>query len=108
MGEWTRILPIADCPVGSRKYLEIADVGLAVFHLTDPDRFVVIENACPHAGGNLSAGELENGCQIVCPWHAWSFDLDSGACTLNDAVRLERFECRVTDGFLEARLPFPR
>jgi nitrite reductase/ring-hydroxylating ferredoxin subunit len=101
---WTRILSVADCPIGSRKYVEIDDIGLAVFHLDDPDRFVVVENACPHAGGNLSAGDLENNSEIVCPWHAWAFDLDTGACTLNDEVRLEKYDCKVESGVVFANL----
>jgi len=103
--EWTRLIPVADCPVGARKYVESGDHGLAVFHLSDPDRFVVVDNACPHAGGNLSAGDVENGCEIVCPWHAWAFNLDTGACTLNETVRLKRYECKVESGLLFAKLP---
>lgn len=103
MNEWTQILRASDCPVGSRKYVEIGDIGLAVFHLADPDRFVVVENACPHAGGNLSAGDIENDTEIVCPWHAWAFDLDTGACTLNETVRLERYDCKVESGYVLAR-----
>lgn len=104
MNEWPRILSVRDCPVGSRKFVTIGDRELAVFHLADPDRFVITDNACPHAAGNLSAGTIENGTEIVCPWHCWAFDLDTGACTMNDAVRLRRYECKVIDGELVARL----
>jgi phenylpropionate dioxygenase-like ring-hydroxylating dioxygenase large terminal subunit len=33
---------------------------------------------CPHRGGRLSQGWLEDGC-LVCPYHGWRFD-SSGAC----------------------------
>ncbi len=104
MNEWTRILSVLDCPVGSRKFVTIGDRELAVFHLADPDRFVITDNACPHAAGNLSAGTIENGTEIVCPWHFWAFDLDTGACTMNDAVRLRRYECKVIENELVALL----
>lgn len=105
--DWTKLLDVADCAVGTRKFVATEGRELAVFHLADPDRFVVIDNACPHAGGNLSAGEIENGAEIVCPWHYWAFDLDSGECTMNDAVKLNRYECRIEGGWLYARLTIP-
>jgi len=33
---------------------------------------------CPHRGGRLSQGWLEDGC-LVCPYHGWRFD-SAGAC----------------------------
>lgn len=77
----------------------MGDHELAIFHLTDPNRFIVTKNSCPHAGGNLSAGEVEHGV-VTCPWHQWAFKLDSGQCTLSDAVHLRRYETRVIDGFV--------
>jgi nitrite reductase/ring-hydroxylating ferredoxin subunit len=34
---------------------------------------------CPHLGGALEEGTTANG-QIVCPWHDYAFDLETGAC----------------------------
>ncbi|RIK63667.1 MAG: ferredoxin [Planctomycetota bacterium] len=101
---WTRLLPVADLPPGRARFIALGRHELAVFHLRDPDRFVVTPNSCPHAGGNLAAGEVR-GAVVTCPWHQWEFDLDSGACTLSDAVALRRFETRIEDGALFARLP---
>jgi nitrite reductase/ring-hydroxylating ferredoxin subunit len=38
-----------------------------------------IDNNCPHNGGPLSKGQLnqETG-QLMCPWHAWRWDVRSG------------------------------
>ena len=36
-----------------------------------------LDNECPHHGGPLGEGMIENG-RVVCPWHAWSFDLVTG------------------------------
>ena len=52
------------------------------------------ENACPHQGGPIGEGWIEDGI-VTCPWHAWRFDLRSGAMTLGDFARLRRFEVRV-------------
>jgi nitrite reductase/ring-hydroxylating ferredoxin subunit len=40
-----------------------------------------VEDACNHAGASLSEGELdESGKCIVCPMHAYVFDLKTGKC----------------------------
>jgi thiamine pyrophosphate-dependent acetolactate synthase large subunit-like protein/nitrite reductase/ring-hydroxylating ferredoxin subunit len=34
-------------------------------------------NRCPHQGGPLGDGIIENG-YVVCPWHAWEYDPQTG------------------------------
>lgn len=36
-----------------------------------------INNRCPHQGGPLGDGMIENG-YVVCPWHAWEYDPITG------------------------------
>ena len=102
--EWTRLLPVADCRQGCARFVAVGDIELAVFRLSGPDRFVVTPNSCPHAGGNLAAGEVADG-KVTCPWHHWEFDLASGQCTLSETVSLIRYETRIEDGVLYAKLP---
>ncbi|MCA9512951.1 MAG: Rieske 2Fe-2S domain-containing protein [Myxococcales bacterium] len=61
-----------------------------------------VDDACPHAGGSLSAGLLA-GSELICPEHAWAFDVDTGETPDDDRVRLRRYEVRVSasDGELE-------
>jgi nitrite reductase (NADH) small subunit len=42
-----------------------------------------LDNECPHRGGPLSEGMIEGG-NIVCPWHAWTFDAATGAAIEGD------------------------
>ena len=72
---------------------------LAVFLLDEPRSVAVIDNACPHAGGNLAAGAVENG-TVTCPWHQWNFDLDTGLCTQSDRARVRRYPAEIRDGSL--------
>lgn len=102
---WKRLIAVDDLSPGRVRFITTGEHELAVFRLSDPDRFVVTQNSCPHAGGNLAAGELR-GSVVTCPWHQWEFDLDSGQCTLSDSVRLHRYDTRVDDGWLSIRLPF--
>lgn len=72
----------------------------------EPERVVVhaagaaylIQRRCPHRGGDLSRGRLEDGHILVCPKHGWRFDLrDGGRCMLEgqpgiDAVEIDGLE----------------
>ena len=102
--EWVRLVAAADIPPGRAKFIIANGLELAAFHLSNPDRFVVSKNSCPHAGGNLSAGRIETN-QVTCPWHEWTFDLDSGSCPLSESVRLQQFKIRMESGDLFAWLP---
>lgn len=104
MPDWVRLIAANECVVGKGRFVEAAGHELAVFRLDGPSRFVVIRNSCPHAGGNMAAGEVSGTC-VTCPWHHWEFDLDSGVCTLSESARLTRFETREVDGYVEALLP---
>lgn len=53
-----------------------------------------LENECPHHGGPLAAGVLEDG-KVVCPWHAYAFDLHTGACEYAAGLRARVYEVTV-------------
>ena len=36
-------------------------------------QFAALDNKCPHQGGPLGEGSIENGL-LRCPWHGWDFD----------------------------------
>jgi len=100
---WTKLFPTNECPPGSARFASHDDHELGVFHLSDPDRFVACHNSCPHAGGNLSAGEVD-GRIVTCPWHQWRFDLIAGECTESPRVKVRTYECRVEEGYVWVRL----
>ena len=41
--------------------------------------YYAVTNICPHIGGMLHAGQLEDGV-VVCPIHQWMFDVKTGKC----------------------------
>jgi len=63
----------------------------------------VMDDACPHAGGSLSAGSLDDGC-VICPWHGWAFSVDSVECPDNAAYRVRVYDVRIEHGRVLARL----
>ncbi|GAB6020760.1 hypothetical protein CHUAL_003419 [Chamberlinius hualienensis] len=56
-------------------------VSLALFRYGD--NVYAIQSRCPHAGGPLHLGDIEDIGQgkltVTCPWHKWKFELNSGA-----------------------------
>ena len=52
--------------------------------LADVDGEVyAFDNHCPHAGNPLCEGDVV-GRTLVCAFHGWRFDLETGACVAGD------------------------
>ena len=93
MMPWISLCALSDLNEGKAKYVETAGRQLAVFlHRGNPH---VIDNYCPHAGGSLSGGYIEDDC-AVCPWHNWPFRLDTGELKGSSAVRITIYATRVS------------
>jgi nitrite reductase/ring-hydroxylating ferredoxin subunit len=68
---------------------------LALFNVEG--RFYALDNACLHRGGPLGEGDLE-GTVVRCPWHAWRWDVTTGANANNPAVKMPCYAVTVEDG----------
>ena len=51
-----------------------------VLYRGEDGRPVLLDANCPHLGAHLGHGGRVDGCEIVCPFHAWRFS-PSGECT---------------------------
>jgi nitrite reductase (NADH) small subunit len=99
---WIRLIPIARCQARGGTFVEYAGRELAVF-LPSPERVFVIDNACPHAGGNLSAGDVADEV-VTCPWHQWQFDLGTGMCVDSASARVQNYPARLREGCVEIQI----
>jgi nitrite reductase (NADH) small subunit/3-phenylpropionate/trans-cinnamate dioxygenase ferredoxin subunit len=104
---WTSLCEVEELLEGEGKYVEIGGFQLAVFR--DANRFFVVDNTCPHAGGSLSGGQVEDGC-VICPWHAWAFHLENGQLRGLPGVTISTYKTRVypiagKPSLLQADLP---
>ena len=62
-----------------------------------------LDNRCPHQGGPLGEGSIENGL-LRCPWHGWDFDPITGTPPgFDDGV--ETFPVEVRDDGVYVELP---
>ena len=95
---WVRITPAENIPLQEGRLVQIRGEELAIFNLGD--RFVTIENRCPHKGGPLCDG-IVSGTVVVCPLHGWRFDLNSGvAVRASQSACVKTFPTRVEDGIV--------
>lgn len=91
---WTSLCEIGELHEGRGKYVEIGGFHLAVFQ--HEGGVHVIDNYCPHAGGNLAGGVIAEGC-AVCPWHDWAFRLDNGQLRDSPGVSVMVYKTRLFD-----------
>ncbi len=97
---WVDLCAVADLPAEGGQYVEHGNRALAVIRLANTGAAAsirVLDDHCPHAGGSLSAGAIVDGC-VICPWHAWPFNVNTGQCPDADAYRVRVYESRVENG----------
>jgi len=92
MSDWIRIAQVADCPPGASLECLAGDRIVALFNVDGT--FHALDGICPHQGGPLGKGCLENAI-VTCPWHGWQFDVRSGQHQLSNTIVQPRFEVRV-------------
>lgn len=102
-GGFVPLIPLADCPRDRGVCVRRGDHELAVFRIGPGDDVHVIDNTCPHAGGDLSEGYLDAGF-VYCPWHHWGFSLRSGVSMHSGDARVRTYPCEVRDGQVYVRL----
>ncbi|SRR5882724_3671976 len=73
--KWFRVTQVENIPLREGRAVQVGGHDIAVFNLGD--RFLAVENKCPHRGGPLADG-IVSGTTVACPLHAWKVDLNSG------------------------------
>ena len=83
--------------LGELKDGEVAPVqaGTTTVALTYVDgKFGAIDGHCPHQGGPLAEGSLDDKGCLQCPWHGWTFDPVTGKSEYGDEVPCYEVEQR--------------
>jgi nitrite reductase (NADH) small subunit len=76
-----------------------------------------VRNRCPHSGAPLCLGRVRSresgvpgayalsGQRVLrCPWHGWEFDLETGGCLDDAALRTAVYPVEVADGVVRVRV----
>ena len=100
--QWIRVTTTESIPRREGRAVSLGGRELAIFNLGD--RFLAVENRCPHQGGPLADG-IVSGCAVVCPLHAWRVRLDSGQVDRpGSAACVRTFPTRVEDDVVMVQL----
>jgi nitrite reductase (NADH) small subunit len=78
--EWIAITKASNIPAREGRSVRVRGFDVALFNLGD--RFVAVENRCPHLGGPLADGfvsSLGDAVTVTCPLHNWRICIESGS-----------------------------
>jgi len=87
---------VAAIPLGEGRAFVVDGQTLAVFRTRD-GRLFATQNRCPHANGPLADGFL-GATNIICPLHAYKFNLATGACLTDPSYRVRTYPVREENG----------
>lgn len=103
-GLWVRITPVENIPLREGRSVTVGGREIAIFNLGD--RFIAMENRCPHRGGPLAEGIVSSTggmVTVTCPLHNWRLAMDSGCVVKRsgeDAPCVRTFPAREENGIV--------
>ena len=105
--KWVRIATCESIPLREGRAVDVGGRRIAIFNLGD--RFLAVDNHCPHKGGPLAEG-IVSGTTVVCPLHAWKVDVETGIVknTASPVPCIETFRTKVEAGVILMELPVAR
>ena len=96
---WLKVLDHGELPQGRVKPVTCQHQTLCITHYEG--QYGALDNRCPHQGGPLGEGSIENGL-LRCPWHGWEYNVKTGvsvnnpsACVASYPVVVEGDEVKV-------------
>ena len=92
MSEFVRALAASEVPPGQCVEVSVGGKPVALYNVAGT--FYATSNTCIHRGGPLGQGLLEGAC-VMCPWHAWTWDVRTGENTANPTLKIATFEVKV-------------
>lgn len=100
---WIRVARCSDIPLREGRSVHVAGREIAIFNLGD--RFLAIDNRCPHKQGPLAEGIVASDA-VVCPLHAWKINLETGTITrpVAESKCVQAHPVRVIDGIIHVSL----
>lgn len=70
--------------------------GKRIILLNADEKWYALDAKCPHQGGPFSKGMIDEGF-VICPWHRFAFDLQTGQCT-SGGYYIDTYEVKEENG----------
>ncbi|WP_316506356.1 glutamate synthase-related protein [Nitrosopumilus sp.] len=74
--EFVKVCKTSDIPEGEMKIFNKNLIEFVVIH--KDSKFHALYNKCPHMGGSLGDGTIDEDGYVTCPLHNWQFDGETG------------------------------
>ena len=95
---WHRVLAADELPEGRVTTVAAGHKSVALVHFEG--QFAALDNRCPHQGGPLGEGSIENGL-LRCPWHGFDYcPLDGSSPGFEDTAVTYPLEIRDGEVFV--------
>ena len=99
---WLRTLSLDELPEGRVKQVTCQHRTVCMTHFQG--QYAALDNKCPHQGGPLGEGSIENG-WLRCPWHGWDFHPVTGNSPDGHDDGVESFPVEVRQDGVYVGLP---
>jgi len=89
----TRLTSRSSLPAeGEAKEFPCGDKTICVANINGT--ISAMDNICLHRGGPLGQGSIEGG-KVVCPWHGWQWDPNTGEAGHNPNAKLKVYALKI-------------
>lgn len=99
MSEYIAVAKLSDLKEDTGHVVEVKGRLIALF--SKDGSVYAMDDICPHMGASLGSGYVEDGV-VTCPWHAWKFNITTGAwlaapnnCVRTYVIRVEGEEIQI-------------
>ncbi len=102
MPELVKVASVKDIAPGTSKIVDLKGEPVAIFNVKG--NFYAVHNTCLHQGGPVGEGFVNDADMTVeCPWHGWTYKLESGQTTFDPGKKLKTYKVKVagSDVFIE-------
>lgn len=89
---WVDLCKLSDLSEGEGHFVKVNDRNIAVFIIEG--KVHAFDDTCPHAGGSLSAGTIDEG-YVTCPWHYWSFSIETGTMAAGGRAKIRVYPTQI-------------
>ena len=89
-----KVATIDELKPGHTKIIDVDGTDIALFNING--QYFAIDNTCPHQGGSLADGTVEDGV-VTCPLHGWQFHLKDGSNAQMPAPKVNSYKVKIEE-----------
>jgi nitrite reductase (NADH) small subunit len=96
MSDFVKLTTNSELPRNNEaKEFTVSDKVICVANVNGA--ITAIDNVCLHRGGPLGQGMIHEG-KVVCPWHGWQWDPQTGEAVHNPTAKLTVYPLKMENG----------